>query len=199
MKRKFSVGIAAIMATILLSSCGKVPQAEIDQAESAIDSARITGAEIYVPSDFARLQDSMNAAMILMEAQGSKMIKNYGITREKFTGVTEYAREVILLSEIRKAELRQEIQSVLTEVKDLLDKNKELISQAPKGKEGTTALQMIKDELSAIESSITELESQMQMGDLLACQSSAVAAKEKANSVHEELNGVIARYNKARK
>jgi hypothetical protein len=81
MKSKFSVGNGAIMAEILFPSCGKVPQAEIDQAESAIDSARIAGAEIYVPSEFARLQNSLNAAKVLLEAHGSKMIENDGDAR----------------------------------------------------------------------------------------------------------------------
>jgi hypothetical protein len=35
----------------------------------------IAGAEIYVPSESAGLQDAMNAALILEEVQGSKMEK----------------------------------------------------------------------------------------------------------------------------
>lgn len=199
MKNRFSLGMAVLMAAILLYSCGRMPQAGIDQARSAIDSARIAGAEVYFPSEFASLQDSMNAAMILVEAQGSRMIKNYGDAVEKLNDVTVHAKEVTVLTENRKDELRQEIRTILADIRTLLDKNKDLIAQAPKGKEGTAALQAINAELAAVESSIAVLENQEETGDLTACHSSALASREKAASVHEELSVIIARYNRARR
>ena len=67
MKKSISYGIAALMAAAVFSGCGKMPQAEIDRANAAIDSARIAGADLYLPDAYNALVDSMNATMVLTE------------------------------------------------------------------------------------------------------------------------------------
>ena len=113
MKKKISYGIAALMVAILLSGCGKVPQTEIDQANAAIDSARAAGAEIYVPEAYAAVRDSMASVMIRIEEQDSKLVRNYADSKEELAQIAEMAREVILKSETRKAEIKSETLTIL--------------------------------------------------------------------------------------
>ena len=199
MNKKMSYGIATLMVALLLSGCGKVPQAEIDLANAAIDSARLAGADIYLPEAFAAVQDSMKSALILSEGQTSRLIKNYGEVKDKLAQVSEQAEEVRLQTEARKEELRTQIQAIVADVKSLLEENLQLITQAPKGKEGTAALMSIKSELDVIAATVTEVEMMTGEGDLLACQSKIIAAKEKAASIKDELTEVISKYNKARR
>jgi hypothetical protein len=199
MKKKISYGIATLMVAILLSGCGKVPQAEIDQANAAIDSAKAAGAEIYVPEAYAAVQDSMISVMIRIEEQGSKVVKSYADSKEELAQISKMAREVKLESETRKEEMKAKTLAILTEVKSLLEENKKLITEAPKGKEGTAALQAMKEELGVIEASVVEVEGMLGQGELLDCYNKARAAEEKAALMNTELSEVIAKYNKARK
>ena len=199
MRKKIFYGMAVLMVAALMSGCGKVPQAEIDMANAAVDSAREAGADMYVPDAFSALQDSMQSVMILVEGQGSKMLKNYGEAREKLALVTTQAGEVINRSDARKEELKAGILVTIADTRKLLEENKTLITKAPKGKEGTAALQAIKNEIAVIEISVTEAQTMLVNGELLACQAKAGAAKEKAASIHAELTEVIAKYNKAKK
>ncbi len=199
MKKKIFYVMAALVAAVLLSSCSKAPQAEIDQANAVIDSAKAVGADIYVPEAFAAVKDSMNAVMIMIEEQDSKLIKSYADSKEKLAQISVMAREVAVQSETRKEEIKTETLAILSEVKSLLEENKQLISQAPRGKEGTAALQAMKNELNVIETSVAEVEGMFAEGDWLACHSKASAAKEKAQMMNTELTEVIAKYTRARK
>jgi hypothetical protein len=199
MKKRISYGIAALMVAAVFTGCGKMPNAEIDLANAAIDSARTAGADVYVPEAYNVLMDSMNAAMVLVEGQNSKFIKSYGEAREKLAQIALDARQVRQNAETRKEELRVSIQKTVSEVMALLDEDRQLIAKAPKGKEGTAALQAIKNELNVIEASVAEIETMFEKGELLDCNNKVTAAKEKASAIKAELTGVIAKYNRARK
>lgn len=203
MKKRFFAPIALLgLAALLTTSCSKVPQAEIDAANAAIEQAKSAGADIYVHEDFVALQDSLNSVMVNVESQKSKFIKNYSTVKEGLVGVTQYAAEVNQLAEARKEELRVKVQNTIAEVKALIESNRQLILEAPKGKEGTSALLAIKGEVDAIETSINETSTLFEAGDYLATLDKANAAKEKAMSINTELTTVIEKYKsnvKARK
>lgn len=195
MKKSFlrKVTVFAVI-TLILASCTKVPQAEIDAANAAIAEAEAAGADLYVHEAYVALQDSMNAVMVTIETQQSKLVKNFSTAKEQLAGVTQYAQEVKTQTEARKEEIKVEIQTLFTEVKALIDTNKVLITEAPKGKEGTTALEAIKIELTAIENTLNEANVLLAGGDYIATLDKAKVAKDKAYSINTELNQVIAKY-----
>lgn len=195
MRNRIIAGITILgLTTILLTSCSDEPQAEIDAARAAIEQARVAGADIYVHESYVTLQDSLSGVMINIESKKSKFIKNYSTSREQLAGVTQFAGEVEQQAETRKGELKVEIQNTITEVKSLIETNRQLILQAPKGKEGTSALLAIKAELDAIETSIGDTQAMIENGDYLAALDKAKAAKEKATAINTELSNVIAKY-----
>jgi len=195
MKKSFFASIAMIgLTTLVFTSCSKVPQEEIDAATSAVEQAASAGANIYVHDDFVALEDSLNSVMVEIESQKSKFIRNYGAAKESLTGETQFAMEVKQQAETRKEELKIEIQNTIAEVKFLIESNRQLILQAPRGKEGTTALTAIKSEIDAVEQSVTETNALLEMGEYLASLDKAKIAKEKAGSINAELTGVIAKY-----
>ncbi|MBC8321071.1 MAG: hypothetical protein H8E34_10140 [Bacteroidetes bacterium] len=199
MKSNFFLGLTILgLSAILLTSCSKVPQVEIDAANAAIEEAKTAGAETYVHDNYVALQDSMNAVMVSIETQKSKFFKNYATAKENLTGVTQFAIEVKVLTENRKSELKVEIQNTIAEATSLIDINRQLILKAPKGKEGTSALIAIKGELNTIEATLAEANTMLEAGDLLATLDKANAAKAKATTINTELTEVIAKYNKRR-
>jgi len=195
MKNRIFAGIAILgLSTLLLTSCSKVPQAEIDAANAAIEQAKAAGADVYVHENFVALQDSLNGVMVNIESQKSKLFKKYSTAKEHLAGVTQFAGEVKQKAETRKEELKAEIQNTITEIKTLIETNRNLVLEAPKGKGGTSALVAIKGEIDAIETSIGEINTMSATGDYLATLDKAKAAKEKATSINTELSGVIAKY-----
>ena len=186
--------VLAGFTTLLFTGCSKVPQAEIDAANASIEQARASGADVYVPEDFMVLQDSLSNAMVIIESQKSKLIKNYSEAKEHLAGVTQFAGEVRQQAEARKEALKTEIQNTIAEAKKLVESDKQLILEAPSGKEGTTALMAIKGEIDAVESSLNETSAMLETGDLLATLDKANAAREKAASINTELSEVIAKY-----
>lgn len=195
MKNRFVLGLASLgLAAVLFTSCSKVPQVEIDAANVAIEAAKTAQADVYVPEAFVALQDSMKAVMTEVEFQGSKFFKNYKVAKANAISVTSLAGQVKLQSENRIAELKVEIQTAITEVKTLLDANKALVLEAPKGKEGASALAAIKEELTTLDTAIVEANTLLETGELFASLDKAKAAKEKATAINVELTTVIEKY-----
>lgn len=194
MKNKFLGVVATIgLAVLLFTGCAKMPQTEIDGAKEAIENAKVAGAEMYVQADFIALQDSMKAATEAIEAQKSKFFKKYDEAKAKLAGVTTYAQEVQTKVEARKEEIKNEIQAIITETNGIVASNRQLITEAPKGKEGASALMAITDENNIVDATVSEAGTMLQNGDLLAAMDKANVAKTKAMSINQELQEVIAK------
>lgn len=195
MKTKYSIGLATLgVVAILATSCGEIPQEEMNQANAAISEARAAGAELYAPEAFVALQDSMNAVSEGIEAQSSKFFSNYSDSKEGLAAVTQLAGEVQLKAESKKEELKTQIQATIAEVKGLIEANNQLILDAPRGKEGTSALVAIQGELTTIETAISETGVLLEQGEYFASLDKATAAKEKATAINTELQTVISKY-----
>jgi len=195
MKNRFLVSLTTLMLTALIfTGCTQLPQTEIDAANAAIEEARVAGAEIYLHESFVSLQDSLNVVMLNMESEQSKFMKNYTIVKEQLAGVVQYAQEVKLSAEVRKEEMNAEVLKAISEVQELVAANRQLILDAPKGKEGTSALDAISAELAAVEVAIDEVNTAVEAADFMAAFDKIFAAKEKAASINTELTEVISKY-----
>ena len=196
MKKKFTFVLAAVSIAVLFSSCGKVPQVEIDAANVAVEEAKTAGADIYVAEGFVALKDSMRAISENIETQKAKLFANYSKVKDQLATVNQMAVETKTKAEARKEEINLEISNLQVEVNAILIQNNELITQAPKGKEGTAALEAIKSDISLIQNSLGEVATLVVNGDLIPALDKVKAAKEKAVAINSELNEVIAKYTK---
>ncbi|MFH0756796.1 MAG: hypothetical protein V2B15_05885 [Bacteroidota bacterium] len=195
MKNRIFTGITILgLTTLLFTGCAKLPQAEIDAANAAVELAKTAGADIYAHVNYVALQDSLNRVLVNIESEKSKFIKTYATSKEGLAGVTQFAGEVKLQAETRIEEVKLEIQNTIAEVHTLIAANRQLVLEAPKGKEGTTVLVAIKGEIDAIEASMNETGAMLANGDYLATLDKVNAAKEKATSINTELSEVIAKY-----
>jgi len=195
MKNKILIGLTTLgVVALLLTGCSKVPQSELDVANSAIEVAKAAGADLYVPDAYAALQDSMKVITEKIELQKTKMFRKYGEVKENLNAVTLLANQVSEQTEVRKNEVKKEVQNTLAEVKTILEENKQLIAKAPKGKEGSAALLEIKNEISVIQSSVDEASKMLEVNQYIEALNKVKAAKEKASSINVELKEVIAKY-----
>ncbi len=200
MKNKILIGLTTLgVVTLLLSGCSKVPQTELDSANSAIEAAKTAGADLYVPDAYAALQDSMKVITEKIELQKTKIFRKYGEVKKELNAVTIQANQVSEQTEVRKTEVKTEVQNALAEVKTILQEDKQLITKAPRGKEGSAALLEIKNEITIIEGSVDEVSKMLEGNQYIQALDKVKAAKEKASSINAELKNVIAKYSGAKR
>ena len=191
MKKKILLGLATVGVTLLLSSCGKVPQVEIDAANNAITEVKAAGAESYLPEEFAALQDSMRVTLENVEVQKSKLFKKFGPIKIQLANIVTLADTVKKNTEIKKEAVKQEVQTTLVEVTTLIEENKTLLTKAPKGKEGAAALEAIKNDITTIEGSLVEVNTMVEAGDYMSALYKVKASKEKSIEINTELTTAI--------
>jgi hypothetical protein len=193
MKNKVLMGLAAIVMVAVLSSCGKVPQAEMDAANAAIATAQSAEAAVYVPAEFTALQDSMNAINADIEVQKSKMFKKFGPAKVKLEATTALAAQVAANAAAKKEEVKKEVEASMTAVKTVVEENKTLMTKAPRGKEGAAVLEQIKTEMATIEASLVEAQGLYDKGSYMDASNKVKAANESATGINTELKDAIAK------
>lgn len=193
MKNKVLFGLATIMMVAFLASCGKVPQLEIDAANAAIEAAKTAEAAVYIPTEFAAVQDSMNAILADVEAQKSKLFKKFGPVKEKLTAVVALANQVSANAAVKKEEVKKESETLLNDIKAVIEENGKLILKAPRGKEGAAVIEQIKADMATIDATVLEAQGLFDKGTYMDALNKIKAAKEKADGINAELKEAIAK------
>lgn len=190
MKKSFFV-FTLIATALIFVSCGKLPQVEMDAAKNALEQAKTAQADLYLQADFFALQDSLNATVVAIEAQKSKMFGNYKAATEKLNEITVQAADLVTKTEARKEEIKTEVVSAQSAIAVLQQENTQLFELAPKGKEGKEALEAIKADIDGINVSVSEVPVLIESGDLLNAQTKIKAAQQKATEINSELKTAI--------
>lgn len=196
MKSKLILLVALMGIMVLFSSCAKLPQAKIDAVSAAVDSVKKVGGDVYVPEVYKALTDSLASVNAAVETEKSKWFPTYKKVNVSLDVVSTMATDALAKTEARKVELKAENDALVTEVKTLVETNKELLKKAPKGKDGREALEAIKSDLEVVATSVTEVEALIATGDILGANSKIKATKEKANSIKTELETAIEKVKK---
>jgi hypothetical protein len=193
MKNKVLMGLAAITMVAFLSSCGKVPQVQIDATNAAIATAQTAEANVYVPAELAAVQDSMKVIMADIEVQKSKLFKKFGPATLKLEATLAAANKVAADAATKKAEVKKEVETTLTDIKAVIAENTDLMKKAPKGKEGAAVLEQMKTEMATIEASVAEAQALYDKGTYLDALNKVKAAKVSADGINTELKDAIAK------
>ena len=196
MKNKVLMGLATVAMVAFLSSCGKVPQAQIDATNAAIEAAKTAEAPVYVPAEFAAVQDSMNAIMAYVETQNSKLFKKFGPAKIKLDATLALANQVAANAATKKEEVKKEVETTLTDIKTVIEENGKLFKKAPRGKEGAAVLEQIKTEMANIDAAVVEAQGSYDKGTYMDALNKIKAAKERATSINNELKDAIAKVHK---
>jgi hypothetical protein len=191
MKNKVLMGLAAIAMVAFLSSCGKVPQAKVDATNAAIAAAQTAEAAVYVPAEFAAVQDSMKAINAAIEVQKSKLFKKFGPIELKLDETLAAANKVATDAVAKKEEVKKETETTLTDIKAVIEENGTLMKKAPRGKEGAAVLEQMKTEMATIEASVVEAQAAYDKGAYMDALNKVKAAKERATGINTELKEAI--------
>jgi hypothetical protein len=192
--KKTSFVLIMMVATLLFTGCSKVPQAEIDAAKTALEQAKIAQADIYLVSEFFELQDSLNACIVAVEAQKSKMIGSYKEITPKLEAVAAQSTELVNKTEVRKEEIKTDLATAQLEISALQQENNQLLLIAPKGKEGKEALDAIRVDIEGVDTAVSDVPVLIENGELLNAQTKVKAAQDKAAAINTELKTVLEKY-----
>jgi hypothetical protein len=191
MKNKLLFGLAALAMVAFLSSCGKEPVDQEKAVNSAIDSAKVMQADVYLPVEFAKLQDSMKVIMTNVEAQKSKLFKKFGPIKIKLDETLAAAKQVQANTVIKKEEVKKEVETLMTDIKVVIAENTKLFVRAPRGKEGAQVLEQMKTEMATVETSVTDAQAMYDKGDYMNAYNKVKAAKEIADRINGEVKDAI--------
>ncbi len=188
--------LMVVAFALVFTSCGKLPQVEIDEAKASLEEAKSVQADLYLADEFFALQDSLNAVVVAAETQKSKMFANYSEVKEKLTAISAQGTELVTKTGARKEEIKSDLASAQVEINNLIQENIQLLEVAPKGKEGNEALEAIKADIEGINFSVSDVPVLIGNGDLLNAQTKVEAAREKAAAINTELKTVMEKYMK---
>lgn len=197
--KKNLIVFALALTGLVMGGCAKVPQMEMDSAKAAIETAKMAQADVYMPAEYAALQDSMNVINAEVETQKSKMFGSYSDVKVKLAEVQTLATDLEAKTATKKAEIKDEVNAIYAQLETLANENNALVEKAPRGKEGKAAIDAIKGELAAIAATVAELPQLLESDNLLTAQTKAKAAQEKALAINAELTSVIEKYTQKKK
>ena len=191
MKKRELMGLAIISMVVVLTSCGKKPQVEIDAVNAAIEAAKSAEAATYLPAEFAALQDSLNSVMTAITAKEGKMFKNFKAEIAKLGEVTALANTVTANVAAKKEEVKAEVSGMMTAIKTVIDENALLIPKLPRGKEGAAVIEQIKADVATVDAAVAEAQGLFDKGAFMDAMNKIKAAKEKADGLNAEVKEVL--------
>jgi len=185
------MGLAAVAMVAVLSSCGKTPQVEIDAANAAIEAAKTAEAAVYLPAEFAAVQDSLNAVMTEIAAQESKLFKKFGPAKTKLASIVTLANQVAANTATKKDEVKGEVANVMTSIKTVIEENGKLIPKLPRGKEGAAVIEQIKADVATVDAAVVEAQGLFDKGAYMDALNKINAANEKATALNTEVKEAL--------
>jgi hypothetical protein len=191
MKNKVLMGFAAIAMVVVLVSCGKVPQAQIDATNAAIEAAKAAEANVYLPAEFAAVQDSMNAVLADIELQKGKLFKKFGTAKVKLDEVLALANKAAAGVAAKKEEVKKEAGALLNDIKAVIEQNTKLIPKLPRGKEGAAVIEQIKADLANVNSAVADAQGAFDKGVFMDALNKIKAAKAKADGLNAEIKEAL--------
>ncbi len=190
MKRLF---IVLLSVGLIASSCAKYPQVELDSAKAAVQDVKMASADVYAPTEFQALSDSVAKANVLAETEKAKWFSSYKETNVLLANVTNQVTVVKAKTETRKTELKIETEKLLTEVDSLVNANKILLNKAPKGKDGKAALEAINTDINVVADASNDARILLAKLNYFEADNKIKVAKEKAVSINNELTTIVSK------
>jgi hypothetical protein len=191
MKNKILMGLAAIVMVAVLASCGKKPQVEIDATNAAIAAAQAAEANVYLPAEFAALQDSMNAINADITVVDGKLFKNYKEVVADLAKTKTAAEQVVANAAVKKEEVKAQVGTLLNDIKAVVEENAKLLPKLPRGKEGAAVIEAMKTDLAAVDATVADAQGLFDKGAYMDALNKIKAAQEKAAALNTEMKEVL--------
>jgi len=181
------------LAIWALAGCSKAPTSEIEAAQKSVEETRAAGSADYLPAEDKALSDKMNAAMQEIKTQDEKMapFRNYEQAQKMLAEVRQQSEQVKAASAQKKEEAKQQATALQSEASQAVQKAKELLAQAPRGKGSEADLAALNADVDALNESLPTVQQAIDKGDYRDAISKATPIKEKASAISAEVEQAI--------
>jgi len=179
------MGFAALVMAVSMMSCKPAPTAELQAAQAAIDSARVVEADRFLALEFTALNDSLTAAAAAIEAERVKPFgeRDFAPIRTKLETIAAEADTLKANTEVRRAEVRTQVEGLLVELGNLVASNKAALAAVRITPRNRATVERLQNEITVIESAITEINTLVANGDYLTALEKATESQVKATGV----------------
>jgi len=185
--------ILAALALFLVAGCSKAPEAEMQNADTAVQAAVTAEAEQYAPQSYQIAMDTLNAAKAAKTEQDSKfaLFRSYGKSKQMFIAAQALSEKATTDAQAEKERVRQEVMGMMTQVQAVIDSATVALAKAPRGKGSKADIELIKADLDAVNSGFAAAKADFDGGKFL-------AAKAKFEAVANKAQGIIAQIEAAK-
>lgn len=182
MKNKLFLGLVA-STMILATSCGSLPQENIDATNAAVEAAKTAQADVYMSAEFTALNDSLAVVMTAIEAENANLCKDFAAMTTKLGVLKTEAEALALAAPEKKNAVKMEAEASIANVKVAIEELNASIAKAPK-KASKELVDQVKGTMEAIATSVSEIEAS------IAGEVNFVEVIAKLNATQEALAGV---------
>jgi hypothetical protein len=189
MLKRIALILAALTLLAVMVGCSKAPEAEMQNANAAMEAAKTAEAEIYAGDLFRAAQDTLDAAMAVRQEQDSKfaLFRSYGKAKEGFVAAEQMFNNAATEAAAEKERVRVQVEQMMVEVKALVDTTVMALQKAPRGKGSKADIELIKTDLAAVQAQLTEAETDFAAGKFMAVKSKLEAISLKARAIIDEI------------
>lgn len=196
MKKSIRYIVISLIAIFFINGCSKQPLQEINAAKAAVDSIVSEGAEKYLPEDAKQLNEDLNKALDAVQAQDSKIFKNYGKAKSMLAKVKSEAEAVSAKLPAKQEEAKKNAIAAIKNAAATIDAAKEL---SEKTKDTKDVSETMRAEIKNLADSLDELLAQLDREDYLTIASRAEEIKGKASELSILINQTPAKTEKKKK
>jgi hypothetical protein len=171
-----------ILGAALAVGCGDPPEREIQQAQSAIDSAREAGADTYAHDEFAAAQAALKNANDAVTQRDYRLALNNALdARERALNAAKEATD-------RKAAARADAERALTTAASALTEARMRVKAAETLRASPRALAEARRAVAAVDQSLQKARAAETHGDYIAANDAAKAAVTRLQAVARDLD-----------
>ncbi|MGD2155184.1 MAG: hypothetical protein PVG79_18100 [Gemmatimonadales bacterium] len=182
------------LPTVLLifaAACAKSPQAEVDAAQAALDSAKAAEAAEYAPESLTAAEDAMAKLDAEIQAQQGRffMFRSYDQAKLDAQAAVEAARVAATDAVAAKERARVAASEVLTHANALLSEVSQMLAVAPAGKGTAMDIAALRGDLQSASQILQEAQQAFDAGrynEATAKATGAVAATEEVRAAIEQ-------------
>jgi hypothetical protein len=203
MKFRQHAGFWGVFAlALLVTGCAAPPDAEMTDAQAALDDARQTAqADTWAPEEYQRAKASFDAAKQEIDAQGERfgMMRNYDKAKQDLEKAKSEAAAAATAAAANKQKARDEANAKLQETVAAIDAARQALAAAPVTKDTRVDIQLFTADLDGLNQSIDEVRNMITGEDYRGAIVKAETITQSANDIMTKLTEARERLEQRRK
>lgn len=183
------------VVAVLIAGCSKPPEPEMAAAEQAAQMAQQSQAQKYAPQEWTMAQDTLNAAKAEKAAQDGRfaLFRSYGKSKAMFESATALLNTAATNAKAEMERVRKETEEMLNMVRVELDSTAAMVANAPVGKDTKAEIELMKQDLTALQQTLSEAQAEFQRNNFDAARSKAQSIRDRVAAMKTQLEAAMAK------